>query len=57
MGIVTILLVISLLPFNVRAQVTCTLQGGQYGFCQCKMSDDSGIVDLSPYANSNGNPE
>ena len=57
MRIVTILLVIFLLPFNALAQATCALQGGQYGYCQCKMSDGSGIVDLSPYANSNGDPE
>ena len=57
MRIVTILLLISLLPFNTRGQVTCELQGGGYGLCQCKMSDGSGIVDLSPYANSNGDPE
>ena len=57
MRIVTILLLISLLPFNTRGQVTCDLQNGQYRFCQCKMSDGSGIVDLSPYANSNGDPE
>ena len=57
MRIVTILLLISLLPFDTRGQVTCDLQTGEYGLCQCKMSDGSGIVDLSPYANSNGNPE
>ena len=57
MRIVTILLLISLLPFDTRGQVTCDLQGGQLGFCQCKMSDGSGIVDLSPYADKDGKAE
>ena len=57
MRIVTILLLISLLPFNTRGQATCDIQGGQYRYCQCKMSDGSGIVDLSPYADEDGNAE
>ena len=57
MRIVTILLLISLLPFNTRGQATCDVQGGRYEYCQCKMSDGSGIVDLSPYADEDGNAE
>jgi len=53
---VTSFLLVFLLPFAAHGQ-TCKLQGGQYGFCQCEMSDGSGIVDLSPYANVNGEPE
>ena len=56
-NIVAILLLFSLLPFNTCGQVTCDLQVGEYRLCQCKMSDGSGIVDLSPYADKNGNAE
>lgn len=54
--VITGFLLTLLLTSGARGQ-TCKLLGGQYGFCQCEMSDGSGIVDLSPYANSNGEPE
>ena len=55
--IVAILSVTVLLLTNgSNGQATCTNGVGQYALCQCEMSDGSGIIDLSPYANANGNP-
>ena len=45
-----------LLASSSNGQITCDTGVGQYALCQCEMSDGSGTIDLSPYANANGNP-
>lgn len=60
MALVKIILVnllpLSLVVLSARGQ-TCTMGVGQYALCQCEMSDGSGIIDLSPYGNANGEHE
>ena len=45
-----------LLASSSSGQKTCDSGVGQYSLCQCEMSDGSGIIDLSPYGDDNGNP-
>ena len=45
-----------LLASSSSGQKTCDIGVGQYALCQCEMSDGSGTIDLSAYANTNGNP-
>jgi len=35
---------------------TCNTDVGEYSYCQCKMSDGSGTIDLSRFGDANGNP-
>lgn len=63
MALARIIILANLLPLllslvgGARTQVTCDLGVGQYALCQCEMSDGSGIIDLSPYGNPNGEHE
>jgi len=42
---------------SIWGQKTCDkIADEQYSLCQCRMSDGSGTIDLSPYANAAGNP-
>ena len=60
------ILLSALLPFllscgrprmSAYGQKLCNPLSGQFSLCQCEMSDGSGVIDLSRYANENGASE
>ena len=56
-SIVPIIAVTFLLLASItNGQVTCSSGVGEFALCKCEMSDGSGTIDLSPFADAGGNP-